>query len=276
MTTGDASQAPDSILVPFDPTRTSIAPVYDWIRAGTPGKDAFRVDRDAGDAVLKEAPWLREVLRENWLFLERAVDLLAALGIDQFVDVGAGMPTKPYLYEIARTKQPDMRWVAVDNDERVVINWRAAPGGDGVFTVAADVRLPLDLLEKVVKHIDLSKPTGFVFGALFHFVHDPKELYRIVATFKRVAAVGSYFVVTHATQQTGRDPAGAEAGAQRYREKVADITLREEAELEPLFGAGCQLTHGWGRTIDLLQPNSGGVWHDQEAPHALAAIAKMI
>ena len=53
---------------------------------------------------------------ENRQFLGRAVSYVAARGVRQFIDVGAGLPTALNTHDIARHIDPEARVAYVDND----------------------------------------------------------------------------------------------------------------------------------------------------------------
>jgi S-adenosyl methyltransferase len=50
--------------------------------------------------MLAAAPQVRHAARENRGFLERAVIFFAGHGIDQFLDIGGGLPTQRNVHEI--------------------------------------------------------------------------------------------------------------------------------------------------------------------------------
>jgi hypothetical protein len=87
------------------------------------GKDNFRVDRDAGDALAAQLPSLRLAARANRGFMVRAAQYLAAeRGIRQFLDIGTGLPTQPNLHEVVQGVAPGARVVYVDNDPLVLVH----------------------------------------------------------------------------------------------------------------------------------------------------------
>jgi S-adenosyl methyltransferase len=73
------------------------------------GKDNFPVDREAADRALMVFPAARELARANRRFLISAVNFLALKGIEQFIDVGTGIPTSPNVHEVARSVTPSAR-----------------------------------------------------------------------------------------------------------------------------------------------------------------------
>jgi len=66
------------------------------------GKDNFEADRVAAEQVLAQIPGLRRAAVENRRFLRRVVRFLASeAGIDQFLDIGVGLPTQGAVHEVA-------------------------------------------------------------------------------------------------------------------------------------------------------------------------------
>jgi hypothetical protein len=62
----------------------------------------FAVDRAAAEAALAVLPDLRLVTQANRAFLRRAVKFLVGEGIDQFLDLGSGIPTVENVHEVAQ------------------------------------------------------------------------------------------------------------------------------------------------------------------------------
>ncbi|MBO0870635.1 MAG: SAM-dependent methyltransferase, partial [Micromonosporaceae bacterium] len=76
------------------------ARVYDyWLG----GKDNFAADREAAERVLAATPGLRQRVRAGRAFLVRSVRWLAGeAGIDQFLDIGTGIPSANNTHEVAQ------------------------------------------------------------------------------------------------------------------------------------------------------------------------------
>ena len=82
----------------FDPSKPSIARVYDyWLG----GKDNFPADRAEAERLIAIYPRLPLLARQNRLFLAQAVQWVAKQGIRQFLDLGCGLPTGQNTHEIA-------------------------------------------------------------------------------------------------------------------------------------------------------------------------------
>src|SRR5579863_7179579 len=98
-------------MQPFDPTKPNVARVWDyWLG----GKDNFAADRELAQRMLAVHPVSAQMARENRRFLGRAVSYVAAHGICQFIDVGAGLPTALNTHDIAQRVSPEARVAYVD------------------------------------------------------------------------------------------------------------------------------------------------------------------
>ena len=73
------------------------------------GKDNFAADRQAARKALSVVPYGRQVAWSNRRFLLRAVKYLAGQAIDQFIDLGPGIPTQPYVHDVAQAITPTAR-----------------------------------------------------------------------------------------------------------------------------------------------------------------------
>src|ERR1700752_2493894 len=100
----------------------NIARVYDFFLGG---KDNFAADRELAAQIAELAPDWVQACRDNRRFVGRAVTWAAGQGIRQFLDLGAGLPTRPAVHETAREITPDARVCYVDNDRVVVTHARA-------------------------------------------------------------------------------------------------------------------------------------------------------
>ncbi|MDS1269717.1 SAM-dependent methyltransferase [Lipingzhangella sp. LS1_29] len=78
-------------------------------------KDNFEVDRVFVQQALEAFPGCVDIARQNRQYLYRAVRYLARdVGIDQFLDLGSGLPTDNNVHQVAQQFQPQARVVYVD------------------------------------------------------------------------------------------------------------------------------------------------------------------
>lgn len=217
--------------------------MYDYYLGG---KDNFQVDRDAAREILRSVPELFRAARENRAFLSRAVRALASAGIDQFVDVGAGLPTRRNVHEIAGSYCPGARVVYVDNDPVVLTHARALLAQEHTARVVqADVRDPRTLVDRVrgAGLIDFGKPVAVLFAAVLHFVPDEADPGAAVRAFLPLMAPGSHVVITHGTRCAGGS--AVEAVTRTYLRSTTPIHLRDPERINDFFDG-----------FDLLDPGS--------------------
>ncbi|WP_030435529.1 SAM-dependent methyltransferase [Actinoplanes subtropicus] len=70
----------------------------------------FEADRTAAAAITVDWPHPAVSMRANRNYLARQARFIAQeLGIRQFLDIGAGLPTAPHLHEVVQTVAPPGR-----------------------------------------------------------------------------------------------------------------------------------------------------------------------
>jgi S-adenosyl methyltransferase len=179
----------------FNPDKPSAARVYDYLLGG---KDNFAADRDAAAKLLEALPDAALVAKANRAFLAAAVRSVGSLGIDQFVDIGAGLPTSPNVHETARQAVPSARVAYVDNDPLVVTHARALLATDELVTVVnGDVHEYEAILSApgLAALIDFARPVCVLFVSILHFLSaDVADA--AVAAFRERMAPGSYLVIS--------------------------------------------------------------------------------
>src|SRR3954454_9820697 len=84
----------------------SVARMYDFYLGG---HHNFAADRQAAEMAISIYPELPLVMQANRAFLRRAVKYLSHQGIDQFLDIGSGIPTNGNVHEIAQRANPRAR-----------------------------------------------------------------------------------------------------------------------------------------------------------------------
>jgi hypothetical protein len=147
--------APDAV----DLETPSTARMYDYYLGGSHN---FAADRHLAEAALKAWPETPYMCRANRAFLRRAVTYLAEQGIDQFLDLGSGIPTSGNVHEIAQAVHPDARTVYVDSDAVAYAHGRALLEDDPQATyLQADLRDPDAVLASPSRdRIPRPEPTG--------------------------------------------------------------------------------------------------------------------
>ncbi|GAA4799167.1 SAM-dependent methyltransferase [Streptomyces ziwulingensis] len=179
----------------IDTGKAHPARVYDWLLGG---KDNYPVDEAVGETLPPEA---RDAARQNRAFMNRAVAHLAAQGIDQFLDIGTGIPTEPNLHQIVQRTVPTARVVYADNDPIVLRHAEALlvsrPEGATDY-IQADVRDPDEIVRHARGVLDFDRPIALSLIALMHFVPDDQDAHGIVRRLVATLAPGSHLVLSHA------------------------------------------------------------------------------
>ena len=188
---------PDYVPPTIDTTKPSVARVYDAILGG---KDNFAVDREVARQAVAAMGDDGNGARMNRAALGRAVRFMASQGIDQFLDLGSGLPSAQNTHQIAQSVNSAARVVYVDNDPSVSVHGQALLADDAsTRVILGDVREAATLLAdpRISRFLDFDRPLGLILNAVIHHLLDEEGPYGIVATFKDVLAPGSLMQLTH-------------------------------------------------------------------------------
>ena len=187
--------APDDV----DIERPSAARMYDYYLGGSHN---FAADRALADEYIKVLPDMPQIARAQRAVLHRAVKHLAAAGVDQFLDLGSGIPTVGNVHEIARSINPDTRIVYVDSDHVAVAHsTKLLAGVSNTAVIHADLRDPEDVLTNpaLTETLDMTRPVAVLMIAVLHFVPDEDDPPAVVAAYRDATVPGSHLAITHAT-----------------------------------------------------------------------------
>lgn len=210
------------------------------------GKDNYPVDRAVGDQVTGMYPSIGEVARADRAFLGRAVRHLAGdVGIDQFLDIGTGLPTADNTHETAQHTAPHARVVYVDNDPVVLAHARALLSSSlegATEYIDADAHHPERILAAAEPTLDLGRPVAVMMLGILNFVLDTDEARSVVRTLMAAVPSGSHLVLTHPTLELGGE--GNEAAMRFWNENATPpITARSREEFASFLDG-----------LDLLEP----------------------
>ena len=167
------------------------------------GKDHYEVDRVAGEQFREAFPGIVDNARAFRHFLARAIRHLAGeAGIDQFLDVGTGLPTVDNTHEVAQRVNPAARIVYVDNDPLVLLHAHALltshPDGATDY-LDADLRAPDTILERAGRTLDFDRPVALILSGILGHVADHEEARAIVGGLLGALPSGSYLLVCDGT-----------------------------------------------------------------------------
>jgi hypothetical protein len=218
--------------MPLD--KPSPARMYDYFLGG---HHNFEVDRLAAEQVIATFPDVILAARANRAFLRRAVSFLVAQGIDQFLDIGSGIPTAGNVHEVAQDVVPAARVVYVDSDGVAVRHSQAIlQDNPNATVIQADARQPEIILRhpEVRRLIDFTRPLGVLLAAVLPFIVDDVEAVRVVHVLRETMAPGSYLVISHGTDE-GLPRATVAQGEQVYRRSTNPAKGRSRAAIAAFF-----------------------------------------
>jgi hypothetical protein len=254
-----------------DMDRPSAARVYDYFLGGAHN---FAIDRQLAEAVAAATPSAAETMRANRHFLRRGVRYLIAEGIEQFIDIGSGIPTVGNVHEVAQQANPCARVVYVDMDPVAVAHSRFILADvSGTAAIQADARDATAILNapEVKDLIDFSQPLGMLFAGITHFIADVDQPVEVVRRAVEPVASGSYLLISHTTWE-GQPPEVLEAARLASRTST-DLVMRSRAEIEAQF-LGWPLVEPGLVNLTLWRPDDTATAEHPERCYALGGVAR--
>jgi hypothetical protein len=248
-----------------DPTKSSIARIYDWYLGGG---NNFAADREFGEKILAVCPYIKTLAILNRRFLSAAARELAEKGVTQYIDVGAGIPAVGAVHKIVREIQPDAKVVYVDNEPVAIAHGEMMVAGlDGVEYIDADLREPAAVFNHPRVRATLSPdvPTAVFLCAVMHLVPDSADPAGLIARYRRHVAPSSWLVFSHGTKDhcppmVDIERLYAESGNTYYprsRDQVADM-LQDVDVIDP----GLVLSAQWKCDVPMTAEEQmrSGAW----------------
>ncbi len=235
-----------------DIDRPSAARVYDYYLGGSHN---FAVDREMARQAIADWPDLPRVMQANRAFMRRAVRHCIAAGIDQFLDVGSGIPTAGNVHEVAQAEDPGARVVYVDVDPVAVAHARALLEGDPLTGVVHADFLDVDAVldDPVTRSVlDLERPVALLVVAMLHFVGDDRRPGEALARYRDALAPGSHLLLSHASADDV--PAPTDDHVALYRRTPTPMSMRPGDEVARFFEGFSLLEPGLTR-IPLWRPD---------------------
>lgn len=187
----------------LDTAVPSLARAWDHLLGGGA---SFTADRSLAQRLEALHPGLRQRLSASRAYVADRVTQVARAGVDQYLDLGAGLPTRPSVHASARAVLPGARVVYVDRDPAVTEHGRALVP-PGVRYVQGDLAEPEAILSSgdLAGFLDFSRPVGLVLALALH-VLDPGTARAVAGVLVRALAPGSYLIVTVADGRQGGLP----------------------------------------------------------------------
>lgn len=217
--------------MPFD--KPSAARMYDYYLGG---HHNFEIDRRMARQAISEWPDLPLIMQTNRGFLRRAVQFLSAQGIEQFLDIGSGIPTIGNVHEVVQKANSDARVVYVDIDPITVAHGEAIlKENPTVCVIEGDIRDPLRIINnpQVRRLLDFDKPVAVLAVAVLHFVTDDNDVRRFMSTLRESLSSGSYLAISHASFE-GK-PQETREHEVLYRRTTTPIKMRSHSDILRFF-----------------------------------------
>jgi hypothetical protein len=221
--------APDDVEI----EKPSAARMYDFYLGGSHN---FAADRQLAARTIEAWPDVAHLCMANRAFLRRSVGHLAALGVDQFLDLGSGIPTAGNVHEVVHALNPDARVVYVDADPVAIAHSTAllaeVPTASAVY---ADLRDPDAVLgsPQVDGFLDLKRPVALLMFASLPFVPDRDDPAGIVAAYRDSTAPGSYLALSHGTSDYR--PEAVRRVEDVYTQASQAMRLRSHADIREMM-----------------------------------------
>lgn len=171
------------------------------------GDGHFAVDRNAvehfGSALPGGIADARASIRSLAGFMARTVAYVSVeLGIRQFLNIGATVPTVKKVHEVARQVAPHSRFVYVGDDPVVLAHaheLRARTHEGATEYVHATIRDTEVILEHSAPTIDFAMPVAVLLVTTLNFVPDEDGPHRLLADLVDGLAPGSSVTIAHAS-----------------------------------------------------------------------------
>lgn len=219
----------------IDFSRPNAARMYDFMLGGAHN---FATDRRQVAKVIENRPDAVRAVWETRSYLRRVVQWCAEAGLDQFLDLGSGVPTVGNVHEIARVTTPSVRVAYVDYEPVAVAHASEIVADlDTVTITRADLRDHEAVLAApgVASLIDFGRPVALLALSVLHFV--PGDIVGVLGRYRAELAPGSVVAITHGSEDQDDPAVGADMRAmiEAYRGTANEATSRSRADLYALL-----------------------------------------
>lgn len=227
------SDASTWVTPEVDTDRPSIARLYDYLLGGTHNLEP---DRQLGKQAIKAAPGLIMLIRESRKFLRRSVRYALDQGVDQFLDLGSGIPTRGSVHETVAAINPNARIVYVDRDPVAVAHGNELLANNpNAASVQANLLDPDEVLatDTVGSLLDFNRPVAVLALCVLQFFSDA-EVLPALEKYRERLAPGSLLIISTATNEG--DDGSSDLVGTLYAKEFGDFALRSHEQMRALFG----------------------------------------
>jgi len=221
--------APDEI----DVERPSAARIYDYFLGGSHN---FAADREAAQQIMATIPDVPLLAQANRAFLRRVIRYLSSAGVQQYLDLGSGIPTVGNVHEIAQQIEPRSRVLYVDIDPVAVAHSKEIlAANEQASVIQEDLQYP----DRILAHpetralLDLSQPVAVLIVSVLHFLTDEDDPWAVTERLRTALPPGSYLAISHGASETRRGD--LEPGVGVYRRNGIGVIPRTGAAIARFF-----------------------------------------
>jgi len=248
------------------------------------GYHNFAADRAALEQAMQVNPHTVAICRANRDFLRRVVEFLVAQGIDQFLDIGSGIPTVANVHEVAHRTNPEARVVYVDIDPVAITHSQEILKDiPQVTAILGDAHQPAYILShpKVQALLDFNRPIALLMVTVLHYILHTPQAEDAVRTFCAPLVSGSFLVISHGTNEQA--PPDVVARLEKLSDSTSNpLRNRSRAEITRFFDGlelldpGLVFIPQW-RPDPRLSPNATPYLFEREPERSqvLAGVARI-
>lgn len=218
-----------------DISMPNAARMYDYLLGGCHN---FAIDRETAEKAMAAGRVSPLPARANRSFLRRAVRFMVDQGVEQFLDLGSGIPTVGNVHEIAQYAKPEAHVVYVDNEPIAVAHARQLLAGNpSAAIIGSDLRDVEVILNdpETRRLLDFDKPVGVLMVAVFHFIPDLDDPAGIIGRYLGALRAGGYLALSHYTED-GYTPEKRKLAAAGRAAYGTQVVGRSRDELAGLMG----------------------------------------
>lgn len=232
----------------YDSEMPNASRMYDYYLGGAMN---FTADRELAERAKTVLPCTPSLARLNRSWLRRVVNVCLDEGIDQFLDLGSGIPTVGNVHEIVRRSNPDGRVMYVDYDATAVTHARKLlKGNENAGILHADIRDPETVLHapEVRSLLDFTRPVGLLMVGILLYVGDEYDPAGLVATYRDACVPGSLLPISVITTQivAEHDPV--------THKQILDLIAVYNDASEQIHPWTVDDLRSWFTGMDLLEP----------------------
>nr|WP_042193939.1 SAM-dependent methyltransferase [Kibdelosporangium sp. MJ126-NF4]CTQ95521.1 hypothetical protein [Kibdelosporangium sp. MJ126-NF4] len=232
----------------YDSETPNASRMYDYYLGGAMN---FTADRELAERAKTVLPCTPALARLNRSWLRRVVHACLDEGIDQFLDLGSGIPTVGNVHEIVQRRVPDAKVVYVDYDATAVTHaQKLLQGNENAGIVHADIRDPDSVLQsaEVGRLLDFQRPMGLLMVGILLYVGDEYDPGGLVATYRDACVPGSLLPISVITTQIV-----AEQDPVTHKQILDLIGVYDDAS-EQIHTRSPDDMKSWFTGMDLLEP----------------------